>query len=81
MSLLAQPQRQVLFLLLASDKLMNQFDVIKLFIALVILLVITGSTNFILLENFQLQVNQQISLTICFIFGFGMKVPIFPFHI
>ena len=35
----------------------------------------------ILLENFQFITNQQISLTICFICGFGMKVPIFPFHI
>ena len=57
------------------------FGSLFLFIALVILYVITGSTNFILLENFQFITNQQISLTICFICGFGMKVPIFPFHI
>ena len=57
------------------------FGSVFLFIALVILYVITGSTNFILLENFQFITNQQISLTICFICGFGMKVPIFPFHI
>ena len=47
------------------------FGSLFLFIALVILYVITGSTNFILLENFQFITNQQISLTICFICGFG----------
>ena len=57
------------------------FGSLFLFIALVILYVITGSTNFILLENFQFERNQQISLTLLFICGFGMKVPIFPFHI
>ena len=57
------------------------FGSLFLFIALVILYVITGSTNFILLENFQSSLNQQCSITLLFICGFGMKVPIFPFHI
>ena len=57
------------------------FGSLFLFIALVILYVITGSTNFILLENFQSSLNQQCSLSLLFICGFGMKVPIFPFHI
>ena len=57
------------------------FGSLFLFIAIVILLVITGSTNFILLENFQSSLNQQCSLSLLFICGFGMKVPIFPFHI
>jgi NADH:ubiquinone oxidoreductase subunit 4 (subunit M) len=57
------------------------FGSLFLFIAIVILYVITGSTNFILLENFQSSLNQQCSLSLLFICGFGMKVPIFPFHI
>ena len=57
------------------------FGSLFLFITIIILLIITGSTNFILLENFNLLQNQQISLSFCFIIGFGMKVPIFPFHI
>ena len=57
------------------------FGSLYLLITIIILLIITGSTNFILLENFNLLQNQQISLSFCFIIGFGMKVPIFPFHI
>jgi NADH:ubiquinone oxidoreductase subunit 4 (subunit M) len=57
------------------------FGSLFLFIALVILYVITGSTNFILLENFQFNLNQQCSLTLVYVHGFGIKVPIFPFHI
>jgi len=49
--------------------------------ALLILLVISGSTNFIVLENFHFNVNQHISLALLFIHGFGIKVPIFPYHI
>ena len=48
---------------------------------LLILLVISGSTNFIVLENFHFNVNQHISLALLFIHGFGIKVPIFPYHI
>ena len=33
------------------------------------------------MENFQLSMNQQISLSLVLVMGFGMKVPIFPFHI
>ena len=57
------------------------FGSLFLLLALVILYIITGSTNFILLENFQFNLNQQISLTLLLIHGFGIKVPIFPFHI
>ena len=57
------------------------FGSLFLLLALVILYIITGSTNFILLENFQSSLNQQCSLSLLFICGFGMKVPIFPFHI
>jgi len=57
------------------------FGSLFLFITIIILLIITGSTNFILLENFNYTINQQISLSFLFINGFGMKVPIFPFHI
>jgi NADH:ubiquinone oxidoreductase subunit 4 (subunit M) len=57
------------------------FGSLFLLLALVILYIITGSTNFILLENFKFNLNQQISLTLLLIHGFGIKVPIFPFHI
>jgi NADH:ubiquinone oxidoreductase subunit 4 (subunit M) len=57
------------------------FGSLFLLIALLICVVITGTTNFILLENFQLSMNQQISLSLVLVMGFGMKVPIFPFHI
>ena len=48
------------------------FGSLFLFIAIVILYVITGSTNFILLENFQSSLNQQCSITLLFICGFGI---------
>ena len=57
------------------------FGSVFLLITIILLLLISGSTNLILLENFQLNVNQQISLAIIIIIGFGIKVPIFPFHI
>ena len=57
------------------------FGSLYLLITIIILLIITGSTNFILLENLIMSANQQISLTFSFIIGFGMKVPMFPFHI
>ena len=57
------------------------FGSVFLLISIILLFIITGSTNLILLENFQLNVNQQISLAIIIIIGFGIKVPIFPFHI
>lgn len=44
-------------------------------------MLVSGCTNLILLENFEFNLNQQISLAIYCILGFGMKVPIFPFHI
>ena len=57
------------------------FGSVFLLISIILLFIITGSTNLILLENFQFNVNQQISLAIIIIIGFGNKVPIFPFHI
>ena len=57
------------------------FGSVLLLIGIILLLLITGSTNLIVLENFQFTVNQQISLGILFTVGFGIKVPIFPFHI
>jgi NADH:ubiquinone oxidoreductase subunit 4 (subunit M) len=57
------------------------FGSLFLLLALVILYIITGSTNFIIMENFQFNRNQQISLSVVLIHGFGIKVPIFPFHI
>jgi len=61
--------------------LFTMFGSLFLFIAIIITYVITGSTNFILLENFKFQWNQQSSLSLLFICGFGMKVPIFPFYL
>jgi NADH:ubiquinone oxidoreductase subunit 4 (subunit M) len=57
------------------------FGSLFLLTALLILLLITGSTNLFLLENFQFKVNQHISLAYLLIHGFGIKVPIFPYHI
>ena len=38
------------------------------------------STNLIVLENFHFSVNQQKLFAFVFTIGFGIKVPIFPFH-
>jgi len=57
------------------------FGSIFLLMNIILLLLITGSTNLIILENWHFNDNQQISFAILFIFSFGIKVPIFPFHI
>jgi len=51
-----------------------------LLIGILFLLLITGSTNLIVLENFHFSVNQQKLIGFLFAVGFGIKVPIFPFH-
>ena len=56
------------------------FGSILLIIGIIFLLLITGSTNLIVLENFHFSVNQQKLFAFVFTIGFGIKVPIFPFH-
>ena len=57
------------------------FGSFLLLIGIYLLLLITGSTNLILLENFHFSVNQQKFFGFLWSVGFGIKVPIFPFHI
>ena len=46
---------------------------------IIILLLISGSNN--CTWDFSLNVNQQIPMTLPFTFAFGIKLPIFPFHL
>ena len=54
---------------------------ILLLINIILLLLLCGSTNLIIIENIEYNINSQISLSLLFIIGFGIKVPMFPFHI
>jgi NADH:ubiquinone oxidoreductase subunit 4 (subunit M) len=48
-------------------------------ICMVTLSLITGSNNYIL--DFSVNLNQQISFALMFTIAFGIKVPVFPFHL
>jgi NADH:ubiquinone oxidoreductase subunit 4 (subunit M) len=48
-------------------------------ISTVTLFLITGSNNYIL--DFSVNLNQEISFAVMFTVAFGMKVPVFPFHL
>ena len=48
-------------------------------ICTVLLLLITGSNNYIL--DFTVTLNQQISFAMMFTVALGIKVPVFPFHL
>jgi len=56
------------------------FGALFLLSGIILLLLITGTTNLIILENFNFTFNQERSIALLFIIGFGVKVPIFPFH-
>jgi len=56
------------------------FGSILLIIGIIFLLLITGSKNLIVLENLHFSVNQKKLFAFVFTIGFGIKVPIFPFH-
>jgi NADH-quinone oxidoreductase subunit M len=42
---------------------------------------ITGSTNFAVILNTPLALEQQKIIWICFFMAFAVKMPLFPFHI
>ena len=53
---------------------------LQLLIGIIFLLMIAGSTNLIVLENFHFSVNQQKLFALLWYIGFGIKIPLFPFH-
>jgi NADH:ubiquinone oxidoreductase subunit 4 (subunit M) len=57
------------------------FGSVLLLIAINPLFIITGSIDLIVLENMMFILTIQISLSLIFTIAFGIKVPIFPFHL
>lgn len=52
-----------------------------LLFAIFYLYVLTGSTDYVVLENLLLDKDHQMRLWVCFFIPFAIKVPMFPFHI
>lgn len=59
--------------------LFTVFGSVYFLFCIVILLLISGSNN--CTWDFSLNVNQQIPMTLLFTFAFGIKLPMFPFHL
>jgi len=60
--------------------LYSLFGAVFLLSGIILLLLITGTTNFMLLDLFNFKVTSEISIALLFTVGFGVKVPIFPLH-
>lgn len=58
----------------------TQLGSLLVLIGILYIIVICGTTNFIFLKNFKFSNNELYILYLLFFFGFGVKVPIWPFH-
>ena len=60
--------------------LYSLFGAVFLLSGIILLLLITGTTNLMLLDLFNVSLAINILCSFLFIVGFGVKVPIFPLH-